>query len=239
MIPNASGKIAPPRPWIVRATIINGRVVTPAASNDPAARPVRVTTSTRFLPYMSPSRPAIGVTTDAASRYAVKIHATPEVEVWRSCWSTGRAGTTSDWSSAYAAPPSARTPRIRGGREACAARVVMVMSRTTTPFESCAKMEAPSTTSGGNLRLLYGGTLHLSKHDQSARDPAPVAAPQARRRAPELRRPRGGGARGLHGGRHVGAARGRRRAGGARDRDALPALPDAPGASRGGLRRRG
>jgi hypothetical protein len=23
-------------------------------------------------------------------------------------------------------------------------------------------MEAPSTTSGGNLRLLYGGTLHLS-----------------------------------------------------------------------------
>ena len=80
----------------MRATIIKGREVTTAASNEPAASPERVTTSTRFLPYMSPSRPAIGVTTDAASRYAVKTHATPDVEVCRSCRSTGRAGTTSD-----------------------------------------------------------------------------------------------------------------------------------------------
>ena len=101
MIPNASGKIAPPSPWIVRATIISGSVVTSAAEQRcPTASPPSAITSTRFLPNMSPSRPAIGVTTDAASRYAVKTHATPEVEVCRSCWSTGSAGTTSDWSSA-------------------------------------------------------------------------------------------------------------------------------------------
>jgi hypothetical protein len=30
---------------------------------------------------MSPSRPAIGVATDAASKYEVKTHVTPDVEV--------------------------------------------------------------------------------------------------------------------------------------------------------------
>ena len=46
----------------------------------PAARPRSAITSTRFLPKMSPSRPAIGVTTEAASRYEVKIQATPDGE---------------------------------------------------------------------------------------------------------------------------------------------------------------
>ena len=80
----------------MRATIISGSEVTTAASSEPAARPASAMTSTRFLPNMSPSRPAIGVTTDAARRYEVKTHATPEVEVCRSRCSTGRAGTTSD-----------------------------------------------------------------------------------------------------------------------------------------------
>ena len=68
MMPNASGKMAPPRPWIVRATIITGSVVATAASSVPAARPASTTTSVRFLPNMSPSRPAIGVATEAARR---------------------------------------------------------------------------------------------------------------------------------------------------------------------------
>ena len=68
MIPKASGKIAPPRPWITRATIISASVLTSAAISEPSARPASATTSTRFLPKMSPRRPAIGVTTDAASR---------------------------------------------------------------------------------------------------------------------------------------------------------------------------
>src|SRR5262249_55348601 len=115
-MPNASGKIAPPRPWIVRATIITASEWVTAASSEPAARPTSVTTKTGFFPYMSPSRPAIGVTTEAARRYAVKTQATPVVVVWRSPWSTGSAGTTSDWRSAYAAPASERTARSRPGR---------------------------------------------------------------------------------------------------------------------------
>ena len=42
-----------------------------------AASTTSTMTSARFLPNMSPSRPAIGVTTDALSRYAVRIHAAP------------------------------------------------------------------------------------------------------------------------------------------------------------------
>ena len=68
MIPNASGKIAPPSPWIVRATIITVSEVATAPSSVPAESPASIRTSTRFFPKMSPRRPAIGVTTDAASR---------------------------------------------------------------------------------------------------------------------------------------------------------------------------
>ena len=68
MIENASGKIAPPAPWMTRPRTITGSVVATAATAVPAASVKRTTTSTRFLPNMSPSRPAIGVTTDALSR---------------------------------------------------------------------------------------------------------------------------------------------------------------------------
>src|SRR5213079_2260874 len=84
----------------------------------------------------------------------------------------------------------------------------------------------PSTTSGGNLRLLYGGTLHLSNMIDQPGTQLQSQRPKradARRNYDVL----------------VGAARGRCRAGRARDWDALPALPDAAGAPRGGLRRRG
>ena len=112
-MPNASGKMAPPSPWIVRATIMTGSVVARAASSVPAASPASTTTSVRFLPNMSPIRPAMGVATDAARRYAVKTQATPDGVVLRSRCRIGSAGTTSDWSIAYAPPPKARTARIR------------------------------------------------------------------------------------------------------------------------------
>ena len=105
MIPNASGKIAPPRPWIVRATIITASEPAIAPSRLPAARPSSASTSTRCFPNMSPSRPAIGVTTEAASRYEVKIQAAPEGVVSRSRCSTGSAGTTSDWSKRVRTAP--------------------------------------------------------------------------------------------------------------------------------------
>ena len=50
------------------AEAITGIVVATAATAVPAASVKRTTTSTRFLPNMSPSRPAIGVMTDALSR---------------------------------------------------------------------------------------------------------------------------------------------------------------------------
>ncbi len=100
MIPKASGKTAPPTPWIARARIRTGSVVARAASSVPPASPVSTTRSVRFLPNMSPTRPAIGVATEAARRYVVKIHATPVGLVSSSFCSVGRAGTTRDCSMA-------------------------------------------------------------------------------------------------------------------------------------------
>lgn len=80
---------------MVRPTINNGSDEATAATNEPAARVESEMTNTRFLPNMSPSRPAIGVATAAASRNEVKTQATPDVEVCRSRWSTGSAGATS------------------------------------------------------------------------------------------------------------------------------------------------
>ena len=68
MIANESGKTAPPAPWITRAVIMTPIVVASAASNVPAASTRRTMTIARFFPNMSPSRPAIGVMTDALSR---------------------------------------------------------------------------------------------------------------------------------------------------------------------------
>ena len=68
MIPNPSGSVPPPSPWIARATIITPRLGATAASTDPTARPASAVTKTHFLPIMSPTRPRIGVMTEADSR---------------------------------------------------------------------------------------------------------------------------------------------------------------------------
>nr|BFE73649.1 hypothetical protein GCM10020092_069500 [Actinoplanes digitatis] len=57
---------------------------------------------------MSPSRPRMGVRTDADSRYAVTIQLTSLVEAFSSRPIVESAGETSDWSTANARPPSAR-----------------------------------------------------------------------------------------------------------------------------------
>ena len=56
---------------MTRATIRTPIDVASAASSEPTARAASVTTKTRFLPNMSPTRPRIGVMIDADSRYAV------------------------------------------------------------------------------------------------------------------------------------------------------------------------
>ena len=68
MMPNASGRVAPPMPCSTRATIISPMVVDSAPSTEPTATTNRVATRIFFLPNMSPARPRIGVATDAASR---------------------------------------------------------------------------------------------------------------------------------------------------------------------------
>ena len=85
---------------MVRAAISTGSVVANAAISEPPASPAMTTSSVRFLPNMSPRRPAIGVATDADNRYAVNTHVTPVGVVSRSCCRVGSAGTTSDCSIA-------------------------------------------------------------------------------------------------------------------------------------------
>ena len=67
-IPKASGKMPPPAPWITRPTIISPSELEIAETKVPTARMTSVSSSSRSLPYMSPSRPRIEVPTDADSR---------------------------------------------------------------------------------------------------------------------------------------------------------------------------
>jgi hypothetical protein len=99
-IENESGKIPPATPWITRATISSASVLDTAASSVPAESTSSVYSSSRSLPYMSPSRPMIAVPTDADSRKPVSTQVTPVSVVWRSCWIVGSAGITAELSTA-------------------------------------------------------------------------------------------------------------------------------------------
>jgi hypothetical protein len=67
-IPNATGTMPPAMPWITRAAISTPIEELTAASSEPAASATCAATKTRSLPIMSPTRPRIGVMTDADSR---------------------------------------------------------------------------------------------------------------------------------------------------------------------------
>ena len=96
MMPNASGKTAPPRPWRTRAAIMTPIELVSAATSEPAESAASTMTSMRSFPNMSPSRPSTGVATDALRRYAVKIHETVLCDVCSAACRVGSAGTTSD-----------------------------------------------------------------------------------------------------------------------------------------------
>ena len=68
MMPNASGKMPPPIPWMTRAAMSTPIDEAIAASSVPTARTTRTMSSTRSLPNMSPRRPTMGVATEADSR---------------------------------------------------------------------------------------------------------------------------------------------------------------------------
>jgi hypothetical protein len=68
MIPNASGKMPPPTPWMMRPAISSSSEPASAQTALPSANTSSTTVSTRPRPNRSPSLPTIGVATDAASR---------------------------------------------------------------------------------------------------------------------------------------------------------------------------
>ena len=113
MIENDSGKIPPATPWITRATISTASEVATAARNVPAASTSSVHTSSRSLPYMSPSRPMIAVPTEADNRNPVRTQATPVSVVCRSRSIVGSAGITAEARIAYASPATSSTLKIR------------------------------------------------------------------------------------------------------------------------------
>ena len=68
MIPKASGKTAPPAPWMTRPRISTSIELASAATSVPTPSMHSDATSVRSLPNMSPRRPMIGVRTEALSR---------------------------------------------------------------------------------------------------------------------------------------------------------------------------
>ena len=106
--PMESGMIAPAAPCSARATISTVRFGASAASAVPIASTARTPISTLRLPIMSPRRPRIGVSTDAESRYAVRIQLMSPVDTRRSRAIVPMAGATRDCSTAKARPPSER-----------------------------------------------------------------------------------------------------------------------------------
>ena len=199
--------MAPPTPWIVRATIRTGSVVARAASSVPPASPASTTRSVRFFPNMSPSRPAIGVATEAARRYVVKIHATPVGRRVEILLQRRQGRHDEGLQHRVAAAGRARGSRAQG--------------RGGTPMRDPAPRLhlAHPIISGWHAPLTGPGERPLRRDARENRDRILAAAREA---FAELghRRERGGD-------------RGPRRR---RRRHALPALPDEGRAGRGGLR---
>ena len=92
MIPNASGKVAAPVPWSTRQATSQPRESPAAAPNEPRPKIVRHTTSSRFLPYMSPSLPSSGVSTEELNKKPVTSHVVSSCDVPNSWRKNGSAG---------------------------------------------------------------------------------------------------------------------------------------------------
>ena len=101
-----------------------------------------------------------------------------------------------------------------------------------------------------NMEAASASSRTIRRHPPFCQGPCPttstssnaaaqLAAPPARGRGAQPRQAAGRGPRGVHRGRGRRVARGHRPPRRRRDRDAVPQLPHAPGAARGGLRRRG
>ncbi len=84
-----SGTTPDAMPCIARPETTGSRLLVIAHSSEPAISSTWLASSRRFLPYMSPSRPAIGGATAEPSRVAVTVHAVFDAD---ECNSLGRSG---------------------------------------------------------------------------------------------------------------------------------------------------
>ena len=112
MIEKLSGKTAPPAPWRMRQAISEEMSHAKAAPMLPRKKMPSEMTSSRSLPYWSPSLPSTGVATDAERRKPVSSHVAQVVVVPNSCWSVGSAGRIIVCCSAKAIPANVRTARV-------------------------------------------------------------------------------------------------------------------------------
>jgi hypothetical protein len=112
MIAKLSGNTAPPAPWITRHAISEPMFHAKIPPIEPSRKIPRLITSSRSLPYWSPSLPSSGVNTDALSRNAVSSQVAQPVVVSRSSRRAGRAGMTSVCWSAKAIPAVTSAPSV-------------------------------------------------------------------------------------------------------------------------------
>ena len=94
-IPYASGNTPLEVPASSRPTISGTNDDETPHSTTPARTTTSTTTSARLRPYISPSRPMIGVATEPLSTNVVRIQVASASEPWIPAASTWTAGTTS------------------------------------------------------------------------------------------------------------------------------------------------
>ena len=82
-----------------------------AQISEPARKVASATTSIRFLPYRSPSRPRTGTAIAPVSSVAVSSHSADVAEVCRSTASRGSTGTSSDRDNDTMRPAAATSTR--------------------------------------------------------------------------------------------------------------------------------
>ncbi len=174
----------PPTPWMTRPRSITPIDDASADTSVPTQSSAIVASRTRSLPNMSPSLPAMGVATEALSRYAVRIHPTAVSEVPSSRWIVGRAGTTSDCISAYETPLTTRTARVTlwCWRAFGIADHAGALRRARTRTRSPALRRAASTHAQ-IVPLSRSPCWRSRLHDGTASDAAQVAATTRRPRA--------------------------------------------------------
>ncbi len=122
LIPSGIRPVA--RPCSARPTTTGNSALLSAQTTEPMISSTRLTIIIRFLPYMSPRRPTIGVEIAAPSRVAVTTQAVFEAE---ECSSSGRSeisGTTRVCMTETTTPAAARAPIISPGPGAPSCRLV-------------------------------------------------------------------------------------------------------------------